>query len=95
VQDRPVAAGVEEGVALRVGGLAGRAAEDVVHTVAIHVAGVGDREAVLVARRPLEAPQRRAGAAGVDPRGAGLLGAAPRLADDDVAGAVAVHVRER
>jgi hypothetical protein len=70
VQEPAGAAGVEVGVALGVAVLARRAAEDVVDAVPVDVAGVGDREAVLVAGLPDEPVQDapRCGRTGRTPR---------------------------
>jgi hypothetical protein len=97
VQERAGATGDQVGVPLRVARPARSAAENVVDAVAVEVAHVGDREAALVAGPAVEATQRGAGAAGVDPGGAGVLAgrAAPGLADDRVGGTVAVDVLER
>ena len=82
-------------MALRVADLARGAAEDVVDAVAVEVADVGDREGALVARLAVEAGERGAGAAGVDPVVPSPPGAVAGLGDDRVRDAVAVDVLQR
>ena len=96
VQQRAGPPRVEVRVALRVAVLARGAAEDVVLAVAVDVAGVGDRVAVLIAGLAGEAVDDPPGPARLHPRPARVVRARQaRLAGEHLVGAVAVDVLER
>ena len=73
------------------GAVARRSHEDVVHAIAVRVAGVGHREAVVVARGAVEAVEQASRAARVDVGGAAV---GERFAHDRILDVIAVDVAE-